>query len=160
MDRLLWLPPTDHESPEPLPGGHCKAPCVGSAPQGCIILTGEHRQKSGVTASHPRVLGRPQVWADHHPGIPPTTPSPGVGVGCSFVNPAPQAPSSARIPSESTLPQQLRFLAGVPGKRIRLPTQEMQEMQVQSLGWEEALEEDVATHCSSLAWRIPVDEGT
>ena len=33
-------------------------------------------------------------------------------------------------------------------------------MQVRSLGWEEALEEDVATHCSSLAWKIPVDEGT
>ena len=32
---------------------------------------------------------------------------------------------------------------------------EMQETQVQSLGWEEPLEEDVATHSSILAWRIP-----
>ena len=31
----------------------------------------------------------------------------------------------------------------------------MQETQVQSLGWEDALEEYMATHCSILAWRIP-----
>ena len=33
--------------------------------------------------------------------------------------------------------------------------QEPQEMQVQSLGWEDPLEEDMATHSSILAWRIP-----
>ena len=31
-------------------------------------------------------------------------------------------------------------------------------MQVQSLGWEEPLEEDTATHSSILAWRIPWTE--
>ena len=31
----------------------------------------------------------------------------------------------------------------------------MQEIQVQSLGWEDPLEEDVATHSSLLAWRTP-----
>ena len=31
----------------------------------------------------------------------------------------------------------------------------MQETQVQSLGWEELLEEGMATHSSILAWRIP-----
>ena len=31
----------------------------------------------------------------------------------------------------------------------------MQEMQVLSLGWEDPLEEGMATHFSSLAWRIP-----
>ena len=31
----------------------------------------------------------------------------------------------------------------------------MQEMQVQSLGWEEPLEKDMATHSSILAWDIP-----
>ena len=35
----------------------------------------------------------------------------------------------------------------------------MQEMQVQSLGWENPLEEGMATHSSILAWRIPVDRG-
>ena len=33
-------------------------------------------------------------------------------------------------------------------------TQEMQEMWVQSLGWEDSMEKGIATH-SSLAWRIP-----
>ena len=31
----------------------------------------------------------------------------------------------------------------------------MQETWVQSLGWEDPLEEDMATHSSILAWRIP-----
>ena len=33
--------------------------------------------------------------------------------------------------------------------------QEMQEMQVQSLGQEEPLEDAMAAHCSILVWRIP-----
>ena len=35
---------------------------------------------------------------------------------------------------------------------------EMQESQVQSLDWEDPLEEEMATHCSILAWRIPWTE--
>ena len=35
-----------------------------------------------------------------------------------------------------------------------MPLQETQEMWVQSLGWEDPLEEGVATHSSILAWRI------
>ena len=35
----------------------------------------------------------------------------------------------------------------------------MQERQVQSLGWEDPLEEDMATHSIILAWRIPMDSG-
>ena len=34
----------------------------------------------------------------------------------------------------------------------RLPT--MQETQVRSLGWEDPLEKEMATHCSILAWKI------
>ena len=30
----------------------------------------------------------------------------------------------------------------------------MQEPQVQSLGWEEPLEKEMATHSSTLAWKI------
>ena len=33
----------------------------------------------------------------------------------------------------------------------------MQETQVRSLGWEDPLEKEVATHSSILAWRIPMD---
>ena len=34
----------------------------------------------------------------------------------------------------------------------------MQETQVRSLGWEDALEEETATHSSIVAWRIPWTE--
>ena len=34
----------------------------------------------------------------------------------------------------------------------------MQET-VQTLGWEDTLEEGMATHSSMLAWRIPMDKG-
>ena len=37
--------------------------------------------------------------------------------------------------------------------------QESQEMWVRSLGWEDPLEECVATHSSILTWRIPMDGG-
>ena len=35
----------------------------------------------------------------------------------------------------------------------RLPT--MPETQVRSLGWEDPLEKEMATHTSTLAWKIP-----
>ena len=34
----------------------------------------------------------------------------------------------------------------------------MQETQVQSLGWEDLLEKEIAPHSSILAWRIPWTE--
>ena len=36
---------------------------------------------------------------------------------------------------------------------------EMQETWVQSMDWEDPLEEGIATHSSILAWRIPMDRG-
>ena len=35
----------------------------------------------------------------------------------------------------------------------------MWETWVQSLGWEDPLEEGMATHSTILAWRIPMDRG-
>ena len=35
----------------------------------------------------------------------------------------------------------------------------MQEMEIQSLGQEDLLEEEMATHSSILAWRILMDRG-
>ena len=35
----------------------------------------------------------------------------------------------------------------------------MQETWVGSLGWEDPLEEGMATHYNILAWRIPMDRG-
>ena len=37
-----------------------------------------------------------------------------------------------------------------------LPT--IQETQVQTLGWEDLLEKEMATHSSTLAWKIPWTE--
>ena len=42
--------------------------------------------------------------------------------------------------------------------RICLPMQETQETWVQSLGWEDPLEEVMATHSSVLVWEIPWTE--
>ena len=36
--------------------------------------------------------------------------------------------------------------------------QKMQKMQVQSLGWEDPLEKEMATHSSILAWETPWTE--
>ena len=38
------------------------------------------------------------------------------------------------------------------------PVLDMQETQVQSLGQEDPLETEMATHCSILAWEIPWTE--
>ena len=38
----------------------------------------------------------------------------------------------------------------------RLPT--MRETQILSLGWEDPLEKEMATHSSTLAWKIPWTE--
>ena len=35
----------------------------------------------------------------------------------------------------------------------------MQQIWVPSLGWEDPLEKEMATHSSILAWRIPMDRG-
>ena len=35
--------------------------------------------------------------------------------------------------------------------------QKPQDMRVRSLGWEDPLEEVMATHSSNLAWRLPMD---
>ena len=55
------------------------------------------------------------------------------------------------------------FTTGFPsGSSVKtLPTvQEMQETCIRSLDQEDPLEEGMATHCSILAWRIPMDRGT
>ena len=44
--------------------------------------------------------------------------------------------------------------------RICLSMQETQEMWVSSLGGEDPLEEEMATHSSILAWKIPWTEGS
>ena len=49
------------------------------------------------------------------------------------------------------------ILASLVAQMVKhLPT--MQETQVQSLGWEDLLEKEMATHSSILAWKIPWTE--
>ena len=50
------------------------------------------------------------------------------------------------------------LLKGFPGGSAVKNLPAMQEVQVQSLGWKDPLEEGIATHSSVLAWRIPWTE--
>ena len=52
----------------------------------------------------------------------------------------------------------MSILWGFPGGSVEEnppAMQEMQEMLVQSLSWEDPMEEGMATHANILAWRIP-----
>ena len=50
------------------------------------------------------------------------------------------------------------FPGSLAGKKNPSAMQELQEKWVQSLGWEDRLEEGMATHSSICAWRIPWTE--
>ena len=50
-----------------------------------------------------------------------------------------------------------RLLSGKK-KKICLPMQDMQDTLVLSLGGEDPLEEEMATHSSILAWKVPRTE--
>ena len=54
---------------------------------------------------------------------------------------------------ESDTIEQLSWASLVAQMVKRLP--EMRETQVETQGWEDALEKEMATHSSVLAWRIP-----
>ena len=68
-------------------------------------------------------------------------------------------PGSGRSPEEGTgYPLQYSW-ASLVAQTVNNPPA-MCETWVQSLGWEDPLEEDMATHFSILAWRIPIDRET
>ena len=74
-----------------------------------------------------------------------------VGDPCSI-------PGSGRSPGEGIgYPLQYSWTSLVAQTEKNLPA--VWETWVQSLGWEDSLEEGVATHSSVLAWRIPMDRG-
>ena len=50
----------------------------------------------------------------------------------------------------------LRYASLVAQTVKRLST--MQETQVQALGWEDPLEKEMATHSSTIAWKVPWTE--
>ena len=63
-------------------------------------------------------------------------------------------------PRESGTPPTLLmgFLGGPGGKELSCQHRRLKETLIQSLVWEDPLEEGVATHSSILAWRIPRTE--
>ena len=50
------------------------------------------------------------------------------------------------------------FPSGTSGKEPACQCRRLKETWVRSLGWEDPLEEGMATHSSILAWRIPWTE--
>ena len=50
------------------------------------------------------------------------------------------------------------FTQVAPVVKNPLLMQETEETRIRSLGWEDPLEEGMATHCSILPWRIPCAE--
>ena len=76
---------------------------------------------------------------------------------CNAEDPS-SIPGSGRFPGEGIVyPLQYSWASLVAQMVKNLPA--MQETWVQSLGWEDPLEECLATHSSILAWRILLDRG-
>ena len=67
-------------------------------------------------------------------------------------------PGSGRSPGEGIGYPLQYFWASMLAQMVKNPPT-VREIWVQSLGWEGSLEEDIATHSSILAWRIPMDRG-
>ena len=76
-----------------------------------------------------------------------------VFIPLSCTSPFPHYASWDPLPNKLTAPK-FCFPGGAVVKN-HLPTQETQEMQVQSLGWDDPLEHEMATPSSRLAWRVP-----
>ena len=110
----------------------------------------------------------------NNPQIPPLSPPPPQSMEkLSSVNPVPAAKKfgdcclrpTARLtnrmchvspnPLKEMFNIRLRFQLGLPGGSVVKSPAAMQETQVQSLGWDNLLEQEMATHSSILAWRIP-----
>ena len=76
---------------------------------------------------------------------------------CNVGDPS-SIPGSGRAPEEGMgYPLQYSWVSLVAQMVKNLPT--VWETWVQSLGWEDPLEEGMATHSSILAWKIPMDRG-
>ena len=65
-------------------------------------------------------------------------------------------PRSGRSPGEGIGYSLQYSWASLVAQRVKNPLA-MQETWVLTLGWEDTLEEGVATHSSILSWRIPMD---
>ena len=77
---------------------------------------------------------------------------------CNVGNPG-SIPGLGRSPGERIVYPLQYSWASLMAQTVKNPPA-MWEAWVRSLGWEDALEEGIATHTNILAWRIPVDRGT
>ena len=62
-------------------------------------------------------------------------------------------PKPTELEAQSLIYWRARAVSLVAQRLKRLPG--MQETRVRSLGWKDPLEKEMATHSSTLAWRIP-----
>ena len=67
-------------------------------------------------------------------------------------------PGSGRPPGEGIGYPLQYSLASLVAQMVKNPLA-VRDTWIQSLGWEDPLEEGMATHSSILAWRIPLDRG-
>ena len=95
------------------------------------------------------------------PGIKPGSPAlgfPGSSAGkesaCSAGDPG-SIPGSGRSPGAG-IGYPLQYSASLVAQTVKNPPV-VQQTQVRSLGWEDLLEEGMATHSSILAWKISMD---
>ena len=51
-----------------------------------------------------------------------------------------------------------RYTVGSPGGSVVKNLPAVQKLQIQSLGWEDPLEKEMATHCSISLWEFPCTE--
>ena len=81
------------------------------------------------------ILGLPDIW----------------GIDVPLTHPLPEKPAEEHAVHHPF--DKLLWVSLVAQSLKHLPA--MQETWVQSLGWEDSLEKEMATHPSILAWRIP-----
>ena len=65
---------------------------------------------------------------------------------------------TTRISQSYTYAIPLGFVGGTSGKEPTCQCRTQERLEVPSLGWEDPLEEDMATHSCILAWRVPGTE--
>ena len=61
--------------------------------------------------------------------------------------------------SKPSIITEIHFITIIPKWSMVKNPSAKQETRVQSLGWEDSLEEDMVTYSSILAWRIAMDRG-
>ena len=102
-------------------------------------------------------FSRQEYWSRLSFPSPRDLPNPGIELGCpalqvdSLLSEAPEKPSLNLVIFRSPYSD---IWASLVAQRLkRLPA--MRETWVRSLGWEDLVEKEMATHSSILAWRIP-----